>query len=388
MDIAPEPFPYLEMTPKELFVYNLLFGQQRVVPFQFKKQAYELKFIPFEQDFSADIHFKVKLDQKVFWAGLTPSLPIELFEPTLEGIDIEDLPPDVSSLLVESFGGELIQTLEKGMGVHCSLEATTFTQPQEPFDFVLLFSIKEGDKQDAYKGYLALSEYSLEFILDKFQKIRPLPIARWGRSPVLTRIELGSTLLNKQDYDGLNANDIVLLDEMDRFRKNQFKMIISPQLAYDFQYNNGQATILKMTDTPPDTQEEAFDDDELQDLDEALDTEEDQDEFEDESSAVASQNVPVAAASHSSGQVHMPAKKGTPQMEAALDELTIKLVFEVGQKQMLLDQLKSIDSGYTFELDNPIDKPVIVRANGAAVGLGELVQVGEKVGVRILEFNP
>lgn len=380
MDIAPTPFPYLEMTPKELFVFNLLFGQQRVISFEFKKQSYKLKFIPFEQDFHADIHFKLKLDQKIIWAGLQPSLPIEMFEPSLAGVDIEDLPPDVSSLLVGSLGEGLIKALEKGLGTTCHLEATTFTQPHEPFDFVLLFTIQEGERQDAYKGYLALSEYSLEFLLDKFQKVRPLSVDQWGKAPILTRIELGSTVLTKKDYKNIGMNDIVLLDELDRFRNNHFKMIVSPQLAYDFQYNNGQATILKMTDIPPDTEEETYEDDELQDLDEVLETEE-------ETSSSEQDATPHA------GHARAEARQAAPEpassvIQTKLDDLPIKLVFEVGQKQMFLNQLKAIDTGYTFELDNPLDKPVIVRANGASVGMGELVQVGNKVGVRILEFNP
>ncbi|MDR2735667.1 MAG: FliM/FliN family flagellar motor switch protein [Puniceicoccales bacterium] len=64
----------------------------------------------------------------------------------------------------------------------------------------------------------------------------------------------------------------------------------------------------------------------------------------------------------------------------------VTLTFEIFDQKIPLSELETIDKGYVFSCDNPIESPVTICANGTPIGSGELVNVDGKTGVRILEI--
>ncbi|SSW69866.1 Yop proteins translocation protein Q [Achromobacter veterisilvae] len=84
----------------------------------------------------------------------------------------------------------------------------------------------------------------------------------------------------------------------------------------------------------------------------------------------------------------------TPQLPAAaepgasapldMDAIPVRLTFELGERQLTLGELRLLQPGETFDLERPLaDGPVIVRANGALVGTGELVEIDGRIGVTL-----
>lgn len=67
------------------------------------------------------------------------------------------------------------------------------------------------------------------------------------------------------------------------------------------------------------------------------------------------------------------------------DVLPVKLVFLAGETEVALRDLRRITPGYVFDLGRPVDRHVEVRANGRRVGIGELVEIDRRVGVRMLK---
>ena len=70
------------------------------------------------------------------------------------------------------------------------------------------------------------------------------------------------------------------------------------------------------------------------------------------------------------------------------DLLPVKLVFLAGETEVALRDLKQIAPGYVFELGRPVDRHVEVRANGKRIAIGELVEIDQRVGVRLLKCEP
>jgi len=67
-----------------------------------------------------------------------------------------------------------------------------------------------------------------------------------------------------------------------------------------------------------------------------------------------------------------------------VDAIPIKLTFDLGERQLTLGELRRLQPGEIFDLHRPLtDGPVMVRANGALVGTGELVEVDGRVGVAL-----
>ncbi len=85
------------------------------------------------------------------------------------------------------------------------------------------------------------------------------------------------------------------------------------------------------------------------------------------------------------GTAPTPPAEGHGEPLVDVDELPIRLVFVAGETEVPLRRLQRMAPGYVFELREPVDAHVEVRANGRAVASGELVDVDGRVGVRILE---
>jgi len=70
-----------------------------------------------------------------------------------------------------------------------------------------------------------------------------------------------------------------------------------------------------------------------------------------------------------------------------VNDLPVQLLFEVGQVDLTVGQLRTLGEGYTFALPATPDRFVTVRANGREIGRGELVDLGDKLGVRLSSWN-
>ncbi|MGI2943841.1 type III secretion system cytoplasmic ring protein SctQ [Vibrio diabolicus] len=76
----------------------------------------------------------------------------------------------------------------------------------------------------------------------------------------------------------------------------------------------------------------------------------------------------------------------TSEMLTDHQQLPVELTFDIGHQTITLEQLNQLQPGYVFELNQPVSKPVTLRANGKIVGECELVNVNEHLGVRVLEL--
>ena len=66
-------------------------------------------------------------------------------------------------------------------------------------------------------------------------------------------------------------------------------------------------------------------------------------------------------------------------------QLPVKLELET--ITLTVEELAGIHPGYIFETTKPVESPVTMKVNGKAIGIGELVDVAGKVGVRVLSLG-
>lgn len=71
---------------------------------------------------------------------------------------------------------------------------------------------------------------------------------------------------------------------------------------------------------------------------------------------------------------------------AALDDLPLKLVCQVGSLELTLAQLRELGAGSLLQLNTPGVDSVDLMVNGRRVGQGQLVKIGDGLGVRLLSF--
>lgn len=66
-----------------------------------------------------------------------------------------------------------------------------------------------------------------------------------------------------------------------------------------------------------------------------------------------------------------------------VDEVPVQLVFELGRAEAQVAELESLQAGYVFDLGKPLSQTVDILANGRRIGAGELVRLGDTIGVRV-----
>jgi type III secretion protein Q len=71
------------------------------------------------------------------------------------------------------------------------------------------------------------------------------------------------------------------------------------------------------------------------------------------------------------------------EQNGVLDDLPVKLVFELGRVELSLREIRQLAPGAVVALARPVEESVDVVANGRRIGRGNLVQVGDSLGVRL-----
>jgi flagellar motor switch protein FliN/FliY len=144
------------------------------------------------------------------------------------------------------------------------------------------------------------------------------------------------------------------------------------------------------------------DDDDFEDFD--FDDEEEQEQVKPESAASGSAPasapaaLPTAAptpASEPSSPAATPTSATPPEPAAqeheepiiSPSEIPMILTIEVGRIQMTADYLFHLQQGNTLKLPSSLESGVWLCINGKRVGRGELVRIGDVVGVRVLELG-
>ena len=78
----------------------------------------------------------------------------------------------------------------------------------------------------------------------------------------------------------------------------------------------------------------------------------------------------------------------TSDPDALARRLPVDVSFELGRSEMRIGELSALQPGYVFPLAGPLEGAnVTIRANGQAVGQGEVVAVGDTLGVRLLWWS-
>ena len=68
-----------------------------------------------------------------------------------------------------------------------------------------------------------------------------------------------------------------------------------------------------------------------------------------------------------------------------LENIEVKLTFEVGNTVIKIKDLLRLNEGSVVELERLAGEPLDILANGTKIAKGEVVMVGEKFGIRFTE---
>lgn len=69
-----------------------------------------------------------------------------------------------------------------------------------------------------------------------------------------------------------------------------------------------------------------------------------------------------------------------------LDDLPVRLVFEVGRLELSLGEIRRLAPGTVLPLARPIEGALDIVANGRRIGRGTIVKIGDSIGVRVMRL--
>lgn len=92
-------------------------------------------------------------------------------------------------------------------------------------------------------------------------------------------------------------------------------------------------------------------------------------------------------ATHFAKDINMTESANGPDLDSTLDELPMKLVCQVGSVELSLAQLRELGEGSLLPLSAPAGDGVDLMVNGRRIGQGQLVKIGDGLGVRLLSFT-
>jgi type III secretion protein Q len=85
---------------------------------------------------------------------------------------------------------------------------------------------------------------------------------------------------------------------------------------------------------------------------------------------------------------HAAPEDAGPGDAASLDALQVPVSFEVDTARITLAEIASIRAGYVIELDRPIESAIVrLVCHGQTVGQGQLVAIGDQLGIRIVAMG-
>jgi flagellar motor switch protein FliN/FliY len=80
------------------------------------------------------------------------------------------------------------------------------------------------------------------------------------------------------------------------------------------------------------------------------------------------------------------AEKIIPEVLRSLLDIPLEISVEIGRTKMLLGDLLQITQGSTIELDKLESEPIEILVNGRHIARGEIILMGDKFGVRIIDI--
>ncbi|MGE7991689.1 type III secretion system cytoplasmic ring protein SctQ [Pseudomonas sp. NPDC089554] len=276
---------------------------------------------------------------RVVWLTLGES-PLWLALPR-QALRLLALPDDLalvspaSALLLEQALLPLIEPLEQALGLTLQVLERAPETPSNlaPLQLELRVTIDGTPmpvqlRSDA-EGWAVLLD-----ALDRYIAPAPLDL---GPLPLLLQVDAGEAWLTLAELRSLLPGDVVMLEP---WAEAQVRLHLGGQLMLKAQ-RDGQR--LRLLETP---------------------------------------NVLAVVKERSMSDVEV----GADGLDSSLDELQLKLVCQVGSVELSFAQLRELGVGSVLELAPRMHEGVDLMINGRRVGQGQLVKVGDGLGVRVLSF--
>lgn len=210
---------------------------------------------------------------------------------------------------------------------------------------------------------------------------------------IIVHVEAGKAHLTLKEWQAVEEGDFILLDSCSLDSEHldgRVMLTVNSKRVFRAKLKEGTLKILELpllheVDSFMEKQPENSENEDLSDLDLSEDESEDEDLFEDEDENLLTEQEPKIL-SEPQEIPSVAAQKPKPPI-IATEDIPMTLTVEIGQIQMPMDRLLKLEPGNLLEIDIHPENGVDLTINGKVVARGELIRVGETIGVRLLHLG-
>ncbi len=284
---------------------------------------------------------------------------------------------------------------------------------QEPQD-ALCFDILLKYKEHVIVGRLIISPDLRQSWVDHYANKGPSKLFQdLAESVFITaHLEAGHAQMNLKEWQTVEEGDFILLDscslDPEHLTNGRVIITINGRQAFRAKLKDHQVKILELPlyqevhahMAKEKDQNHHFDDEEPTETEETsefdssdeewLANDSEELEFESESTESEQNEVePEIETAQPRKEISKPGKKSEEQNSGPItaDKISIHLTVEVGRIKMTVDRLLKLEPGNLLELEVHPEDGVDLTVNGDSVGKGELVKIGDLLGVRVLQLG-
>lgn len=233
-------------------------------------------------------------------------------------------------------------------------------------------------------GKLLFSDSFREGFKELFGDKTFLPSKKLRSSIFLdVHVEIGRTTLTRSQFYDLNIGDFVILESCQvepGENKGRAILTVNGTPAFRAKLKDGGLKILETPQfneigTPMSTPPE----------DEDFEEEDEEEEyFEEEEALPENEETEAIETEETTSQVTTASSIQQKPFKAS--DIPLNIVIEAGRFQMTVDKLSSLEPGNVIDLNISPNDGVDLVVNGISVAKGELLKVGESLGVRIVDI--
>lgn len=331
------------VTTETVNCYNRIFRTKREFDFTVDGIDYNLVFQFAETSFTPEFSFAIRVDKdRLFNIYMDKNLLGHLMARKGIAFDIADVPAAVGNALLEVALEKFMNAVDAHFKTVSSVVSYTIenVRMRDSDGVHLMFRVTHSNDRHIFHGAISAPQTSMDWLIAEMDTLPPARELACFSLPLFPTVTLGQTTLTLTELHSLERFDLILADHSIEDEQWDVGICFSPSLCFKGKMDPAGKILITGYRTPP------FKDDNMNENNDLSD-----------------------------------------KYERLLEKLPVKIVFELGESRITLSELQQFQAGYIFETERSTASPVIVKANGKPIGSGEIMKIGNRIGVRLLELD-
>ena len=357
-------------------------------------RAYRLRVAAPDDEYRATVVLRCRVGDSALSVYLNESALGSLLADLVPPSSFETLPEDLQLALLSAAVFPLTDTLEKQLHVTFAVERLESLSGAAADG--LLWEVMPEPEAAVHSILLAIDTPLPAPVTEWLQGTEQAAAARDCAGLILpVDLQAGRVSLRMSDIESLRFGDIMLMG-VSYVSEGRLRVNIGNYFSCLAQIEDDRLIVrTKLERTMEEEAGLSEDENENRDEDEGKDEDEAAAAAPSDAAASASaadavpSDVAAAASAADAAPSDAAASAATPrkgeQVVAGVSDLPVDVLFVAGRFNVTLEELQNIQPGYVFDLRKDARQEIEIRANGAEIAKGELVEVDGRTGVRIVE---